>query len=534
MNKKNNFLVQAGILASAGLIARVLGFLYRIPMQNMLGDGGTAVYGTAYNIYLFLLVLSSAGLPVAISRMVSKRIALRQYANARKVFDVAMRVALVSGTLGMVVLFFGAYTMSTAILAGNHARYSIQVLSPTVLIVAVMSVYRGYFQGLGNSVPTAISQLIEQIVNAILSVLLVYLLIENGVELAAAGGNAASGIGAAVGLLFVVFIFMINKPREQRKIEKYKEFATYESGKSIAKELIFTAAPIIAGTAVFSITNIIDTYMVVTILRSIGFTGEEAQALFGQLNGKYVVITTLPVAIASAIAVAIIPSITKSMTLGRRNETNENINMAFKAAMLICVPAAVGIGVMAYPILAFLFPSHPEGGILLQVGAFSILVLAITQVTTGILQGMNRLAIPVISAIIGSVCKIIANYFLIAIPGINVVGAVLGTTICYVIAAVINTYMVYKKTNVKLDMMGIFVKPIASAILMGLVCYVAYTVMHMAFPSNGISLIFAIGLSFFSYFVCMIYLGGITSKELLIIPGGGKVIELLHKMGVEV
>ncbi|MCL1995889.1 MAG: polysaccharide biosynthesis protein [Defluviitaleaceae bacterium] len=527
---QSHFLMQATILATAGLLARVMGFLYRIPMQNILGDAGTSVYGQAYSLYMFFFVMSSAGMPAAISKMVSHRIAMKQPKNALKVLNVALLVTGSLGFFGMFAMFFGANALA-ALLSSQHVFYSLQVLAPTVFIVSIMSVYRGYFQGLGNSLPTAVSQLVEQILNAVFSVILVFILIDEGIAIAAAGGTAASGIGAVFGLFFMVFVYNIDRRRRSKTIRKYRRTEKPEPAHKIAIELVSTAFPIVAGTAIFSITNIIDVYMVVNILVDIGFSYMESQELFGQLIGKYVVITTLPVAIATAIAMALIPSITKSVTLGDLHDTHNKINMALRFTMLICAPAAMGVGVMAYQILLFLFPHHPEGGILLQVGAVSILFLAINQVATGILYGFNMLKVPLIAALFGATVKILLNFLLIPIPHINVTGAVISTTVCYFIASSINLATAYKVAKSKMDIMGIFVKPILAATIMGLMCYVIYNTVFLAISSNAISLFIAILASIVTYFGIMVILGGLTKAELRYLPMGGKIIRVLERNG---
>ena len=530
-NHNSQFLKQATILASAGLIARLLGFLYRIPMQNILGDDGTGVYGASYNLYMFFFVLSSAGIPAAIAKMVSTRMALKQYENALKVFKVSLVISGFLGFVFMLIMFFFAPQLSS-FFSSYHVVYSLRTLAPTVFIVSIMSVYRGYFQGLGNSMPTAISQIIEQLLNAIFSVILIYILIDEGIGIAAAGGTAASGIGAFFGLIFILFVYTISKRRHVLRITKSRKNYKQESSKKLGLELILTAIPIIAGTAIFTITNIIDTRMVVDILQDTGFTYSEAWMLYGQLNGKYVVITTLPVAVAAAIATALIPSISRSVTLKEIKSTRHKINMALRTAMLICIPAAMGIGVMANQILLFLFPNNPDGGILLQVGALSVLFLALSQVATGILHGLHILKVPILAALIGATIKIFLNIWLIAIPSINIIGAVISTTVCYIIASTINLTKVYKATNSKMDVSNIFIKPIFASVVMGLVCFVVYHSFFLLFPSNTISLILAIFISIITYFSIMICIGGITKTELHYLPLGNKIFAILQKLGI--
>ena len=531
MEKESSFLLQATILATAGMMVRIMGFLYRIPMQNILQDDGTAIYSMGYSLYMLFFVMSSAGMPAAISKMVSARVAQKQYINAHRVLKIGLFIAGIAGFAAMLFMFFGASFLA-GLLSSDQVFYSIRTLAPTVFIVAIMSIFRGYFQGMGNAMPTAISQIIEQALKAFFSVFLVWILIDEGIAVAAAGGTAAAAIGAVFAMGFMLFVFTIGKPRRLRMINRHDDRSEPEPGGKIAKEVIFTAIPIVAGTAVFSITNIIDAYMVMNILISAGFSYEDSLVLFGQLAGKYVVITTLPVAIVTALSTALIPSIAASMAVKNLPEAKVKINLALRFAMLIAVPAAVGIGVLAREILLFLFPANPEGAILLQVGAVSILFLSINQVSTGILHGLHVLRMPVIAAALGASIKIPLNILLISMPEINVLGAVISTTLCYAFAGLFNMYAVYRMTNAGTDVVNIFIKPIVSAIFMGFVCYIIFHTLYLIFLSNAISLLLAIFLSAVVYFGTMIFLRGLTKKELILLPMGKRLVRFLNRMGV--
>ena len=334
--KGSSFIKQAAILAAASMIVRFIGFLYRVPMTAIIGDSGNAIYSAGYQVYNFLLILSSAGLPAAIGKMVSERLALKQYRNAHKVFQVSMTFSSVLGFIFMVLLALLAKPVAVNICKIPDAYYTLLTLAPTIFIVGIMSVYRGYFQGMKNMVPTAFSQIVEQLFNAVFSVLLAYLLIDKSVALSAAGGTAGTGIGALAGLLIMVFVYWLNsgsiKKRNRRPVNGYE----IESSGEILKILLFTAVPIIIGTAIYSITNLVDMSMVMSrLLESGAFTVHEAETLYGQLQGKYVVLTTLPVAISTSIATAAVPNIAASRALRDRRGVERKINMAIKISMVI-------------------------------------------------------------------------------------------------------------------------------------------------------------------------------------------------------
>ena len=504
-------------MAAATLLARFIGFLYRVPLTDLIGDEGNALYGVGFQFYLFLLVLSSAGLPNAISKMVSERIARKQYRNAHEVFKMAMVVAVFFGFIGSLLLW---------IMAGHLARwfgypdsvYAIRAVSPAVLIVAIMAVFRGYFQGMGNAVPTAMSQVIEQSFNAVFKVWLAFIFVSQ-IEIAAAGATAGTGIGALAGLLTLLGIYKLLSAKIRGRVRR-DPGRKIEKPKALIKELLRTAFPIILGTAIYSIANFIDMAMASHRMGASGaFTQAEIDALYGQLTGKFVVLTTLPVSISTALSIAVLPSIAGSKVARDHGAITQKISKALRLSTLISIPAAMGIGVMAEPILMLLFPNHPEGAILLQVGAVSIVFLSLVQVATGTLQGIGKIMIPVIGAGVGALTKIPLNYVLIARPEINVIGAVISTCVCYFIAATINLSAVKKYTGIRIDWIGVFVKPLGAAVMMGLTCYVSYFVlMAVTLGHNGVSTLFSIGLGAVVYFMMLVVLGGLYEEDMARLP----------------
>ncbi len=534
MNRKEQsggFVQQAAILAAASLISRFIGFIYRIPLTAILGDQGNGYYGSGYYIYTFFLIFSSAGLPAAISRMVSTRIAVKQYRNANRVFEVSLIVGGTAGLICSLVLAFGAKGFADLINM-PQATYTILTLAPTIFIVTIMSSFRGYFQGLGNSVPTAVSQLIEQVINAFFSVLLAWQFKPKGIEAAAAGGTAGTGIGAFAGLCVIIIIYNLAKPKMTRRVKSDKNKENYESDMSIASELVKISGPIIIGAAIFSITNIIDIFMVNNLLLSSGYTSDEAARLYGQLSGKYYVLTTLPVTISTSLATAALPSIAATFKLGDLAEVHRKINSAMRLAMLLSIPAAMGLGILGSPIIAMLFPTSSDGGILLQIGAVSVIFLALTQITTGMLQGIGRVAVPAFAALCGAILKIPLNYLLIPIWEINVSGSVIATVFCYALAALIDIYFLIKYTNIKLNFSSILIKPFFASCIMGIACYTFYHSTMFLTKNNTISVVFSISVSLFTYFVALLLLKGLEKGDILSMPMGNKILYALEHLNL--
>ncbi|WP_317856336.1 polysaccharide biosynthesis protein [Chakrabartyella piscis] len=532
--KKGSFVKQAAILAFAGLLVRFLGFVYRVPLTNMIGDEGNGIYSAGYYIYTFLLILSSAGLPAAISKMVSERIATKEYRNAHRVFQSAMVVSGGMGLLFAIILFvFGQEIANFANTPESY--YCILTLAPTLFIVAIMSVFRGYFQGMNTMVPTAISQIIEQIFNAFFSVYLAYLFLsvgvaagEKNIQMGAAGGTAGTGVGALAGLLVVLFSYsLIRKDILKRKSRCKQKFE--ESHIDVAKILIHIAVPIIAGTAVFSITNLVDMNMVIVLLEKGGYTHTEAVSLYGQLSGKYVTLTTLPVAISTALATAVLPSLASSMKKKERSQVRRKIKLTYRISMIISMPAAVGIGVLGTQIIEMLFPYASDGGMLLTVGAASILFLALCQTATGILQGTGHIQIPVIGAILGAITKIVLNYILIPIPELNVLGAILATTGCYLVASAFDVTMVSRVTGVPFAWLRSFFLPLLGASAMGIGAYGIYHGLYYASQNNTIATLVAIVIAMGIYGVVMLLIGGIRKEDISVLPKSDLIIGILQK-----
>ncbi|MDR2903539.1 MAG: polysaccharide biosynthesis protein [Clostridiales bacterium] len=534
-SNQNTFVKQASVLALAGIFSRVIGFLYKLPLENLITPEGTGIYGQGYTFYNFFLIVSSAGLPVAISRMVSARTVLGEYREAHRVFKIALITASALGLLCALLLGFGAPWL-TALTGGESTYYTLVSLAPTVFIVAVMAVFRGYFQGQGNAVPTAASQIIEQIFNAVFSVIMAAWFMQitvgsamNPYAIGAAGGTTGTGIGAVAGLFVLIWVYLLAKPGIQKRIKADHTKTRPESGKKIAKELLLTALPIIAGTAIFSVSALLDTAIVKgRLMQGAGFAESWADYLFGLLSLRYVSMSTLPAAISTAMATAAIPSIVASIALKDKKAVNSKINAALRITMIISIPAAVGMGVLAEPITKMLFGSA-DGAVLLQVGSISIIFLALAQIVTGMLQATGRLSIPVIGAALGALVKIPLNYILVGIPEINVLGAVISTIFCYVLASLFDWYMLTKSLKIQLDLMAIIIKPLGCSLMMGLSCYVAYSLLYFVLSNNALATVFAIAVGGIVYFAYMILINGLTDEDILRFPAGGRILSLLKR-----
>jgi len=537
--KKNggSFVTQAAILAAAGLFVRILGFVCRVPMTNrLLGDEGNSIYSAAYGLYNFFFVVSSAGMPAAVSKMVAERYSMGQYCAAHRVFNMSMLFGCGMGLLCTVVMFFCAAPV-LGWMGNIESLRSVQMLVPSIMVVSIMAVYRGYFQGMGSTVPTAISQVVEGVFNTVFSLLLAYLWIQsatsNPLEHGAAGATAGTTISTVIGLVVMIGFYFLVKPRISKDIKASPKEQNPISATTLMKEVLRITFPIIAGAAILTISNLIDVGMVTRRLESVGlWSMQEIKVMNGILQGKVFTITTLPVSISTALATAAIPSIAAAIAQKKHREVKRKINMSLRIAMIISMPSAVGIGVLANQILQMVFSNKPAGGDVLRVGAISIVFLALTQVVTGALQGIGKVKIPMIGVLIGVIVKIVVNYFLLVIPSINVKGAVIGTIACYVVAGAFDWFMLTRYTKARPDFMGILIKPAVAAVVMGMAVYVMYYLLYYIYPSNTIATLAAILVGMIVYFVYMILLDALKKEDIVILPGGKRLAAALERRGL--
>ncbi len=505
---------QAMILASASLIVRFIGFLYRLPVTMMIGDEGNGIYSASFNIYALFLVISSSALPATISKLVAESDAKGHYRNSYKIFRVGMLISSFLGFCSMIILFFLAKPIENWVGIEGSA-ISIRLLAPTVFLVSILAIYRGYYQGMKDNTPTAMSQVVEQIFNAVVSIALTYILVKKSIAWGAGGSSIGTGIGALAGLVYITRLH--RKNIKELSIRARSGTKKLLSAEVIGKMIIATAIPITIGTAIFSIVNIVDMKMITSGLQ-VNFTEQEARILYGQYTGKYILLTTLPVSVATAFAVSIIPNIAIAKKENNFEDIESKSNVALKLTMLFCIPASVGLSVLASPVLQLLFRTESEGAMLLQYGSFSIIVIAFSQVMTGILQGLSYAYVPVIAALCSAVVKISMNYNLIRIKEINILGATFATIVFYLITSLINYGFLRHKFHIRLDIINSFIKPIFAAIVMGIVCKLVYMGLFMLFANNDIATITSIILGGGVYFIVLFFVGALDRDILIRIP----------------
>ena len=548
--KENQFLVQGGILAVASLIVRIIGLLYRIPMTRIIGDEGMGLYSIAYELYGLALILSSYSLPLAVSKLVAAKTINKEHRNNYRILVSAMGFAVTIGLASFLILFFGADFFANVVNNDPNVVLPIKVLSPTLFVFAIMGVLRGFYQGKNTMIPTAISQVVEQIINAIVSIAAAYYLMRSysaSVNIAAygaAGGTLGTLVGAIAGLLFLMFVYALYRPIFRRQIKGDRN--TYvDSYKDIFKMLIITISPIILSQTVYHISGVIDNALFGNImaLKEVAYFDntvfknttpaslysiENIRELLGIYNNKYRNLTNVPVAIASAIGAAIITSITAAKVRGMDGLIRNKTHVAIKFNMIIAIPSAVGMAVLAYPILEMLFPGANQlDANYIKLGAISIVFYSLSTVTTAILQGINKLKIPVINSSISLGFHVALVYFLLKFTSFSGYSLVIGNVTFALVVSILNWISIEKYLEYRQEIIKTFIIPTVSAGIMGIMVYLIHFGLHKWTSSNTFSTIIAMLAAVIIYFVLLILMKGATEEELENLPKGDIIIRFL-------
>lgn len=540
-NTNRNMVVQGSVLAVASMIARVIGMIYRIPLTNIIGDEGNGYYSCAFEVYSLMLLISSYSLPTAVAKMVSERLARGEVKNARRVYREAMVFAIIAGLICGLIIFFGADLIATDMMRNPLSAIALKVLAPTILIVAVMGVFRGYFQGMGTMMPTAISQIIEQIVNAVVSVAAAYYLFQYGKTIGdilyvedygaaygAAGGTLGTGAGAVAGLLFLMFVGGLFRAVYKRQLKN--DHSTHrESYSSILKPMIMIILPVLLSTTVYNISGIIDQAIFYRVMEKDAVANYVE--LWGIYSGKYKVLINVPIALASAITASLIPSMTAALQKRSRKLVNNKINVAMRFVMLLTIPCAVGLSILASPVLQMLFnDSGKLPASLLQVGAVAVIFYAMSTLTNGILQGLNRMNVPVINAVIALILHIICLYVMLEVFDLQLYAVVYANIFFSVVMCILNAIGIWKTVRYKQEVTKTFLIPVIASGIMGVVAFAGYQLLMAVFASNTIAVVCSILLAVVVYLVAILLLKGISREEMIQMPMGLRMAKLADKL----
>lgn len=496
--KKQSLIKGTFILGIAGIVAKFLGFFFRWPLIMLIGDEGIGYYQMSYPLYTFFIAIAS-GIPVAVSKMVSEKVAVGDKDGSIVVLKKAMLLMIILGGGFTAVLLAFSNQLIAFFKWDYKAYYSLLGISTAPIVISMMSAFRGFFQGLQNMYPTAVSQIIEQFGRVCVGVGLAFILLPKGIEYSA--GGAAFG-AAAGGILAGIYLI-------SRYFKVRKEFKVRKSGEDriILTKLLYTAIPISLGATVGTIMSLIDSILVPQKLLQAGFNYSEATTLYGQLTGKAFVLVSVPLTLSMALCTSLVPMIAEAHLLNRRRELIGKIDMAMKLSMVIAIPSTLGLYFMAMPIVNLIFPGHAAGYKILQYLALTIPFIVLAQTSTAIMQGMGKYITPVINLGIGCLVKVIINFVLVPIPGVNIYGAVVGSICGYIVAALLNIWIMKKNLKISLDYFDVIIKPTLASGLMIIAVVFIYMNVYNYTVSNAISCVVSVLGGALVYGVLILLLG---------------------------
>ena len=523
----------ATILVIAGIVSKIFGAIFRIPLTNMIGAEGQAYYSAAYAVYNLLFVIATAGFPVAISRMVSSRIAEGDFLNAHKSYKLAMKVSWALGIISFIVMFFGAGAIASAY-KNPGAEASMKAISVALLFTPVVASMRGYYQGRQNMKPTGITEVIEQMMRVAVGLTLAYMFYKTNLQYAAAGATFGASAGIIAALVAMAVIYARDKEPRSKLLEG--SVVKAETDKKRLKELLAFLIPITIGASVMPIMFNIDAGIIVRRLLATGWDPVMAKKLYGLMGGFCDPIINLPNIFIDAICISLMPAVTTAFTLNNKKDMDDHIKTGLKTMMIITYPCAIGLIVLAKPILTMLYYRKYDEALLavpaLQILALSIITLSIMRTLQSCLQGIGKMMLPVYNLFIGAIVKAVSSYILLGIPAVNINGAAIGSVLAYVTAGILNFRALKKYTNVSLDMKSIFFRPLVAALIMGAAAIVSYKLLFLITSSNAVSTLVSVMFAAAVYFVSAFLTGAVTKDEIELIPKGDLIYRLAVRLKV--
>lgn len=533
--KRISFVRSAAVLAIAGLAAKIIGAVFRIPLLNIINIDGMAYFQVAYPVYAFMAVVATAGVPTAISRMVAQRAAQVDYAGAKSVFKHCMMLMLMVSALAAAAIAL----LSTPIakLTGlQNANLALLAVAPVVLLSSALAAVRGYFQGLQMMAPTAISQLTEQLIKLLLGLALAKQLLPQGADHAAMGAVLGVAAGELIALLLMVVFFLRNRQRfaEFEKIQSVKP----AKPKDIRREFLRLSVPITVGSAILPLCGVIDALIIVRRMEAVGYTAEQARNAFGILQGSVNPLLALPVVVALALSMSLVPAIVAYVSRKEYALARAAASAGTKLSVLLGMPAAVGMAVLSKPILVLLYgTSLTEANLslaadLLSVGAAAVFFLALAQTSAGILQGLHREKVPAFNLIIAIFIKAVGAFVLIGLPDVNIQGAMVSSLCAFAALAILNTAHMTRRAGIHLSALDFFVKPAFASACMGAAVYFVYYGLVKGMFGGLVDLLLGILMGLMVFVALILLLRTVSREEYAFLPGGEKALDELTRAGV--
>lgn len=539
MKKKTNFIVQGSILAMAGILSRIIGMVRRVPLEHIIGDKGNGFYTAAYEIYAMMLIISSYSLPLAVSKVVSSKISKRQYKNAQRAFQCAMLFAVTTGGIAFLVCeFFGDYL--ARVLGEPMSAMALKMLGPALLTVSVMGVFRGYFQGLGTMMPTAISQVLEQIFVLAGSLIGASLLFDYGHDVGvllhnedyayafgAEGASVGPVAGSIIGLLFLMFVYAAYRKGMKKQHAREVRGRTDSYGQIFGLILI-TILPVLLSTTVYNISNVLDIGIYSRVMIQKGLEDVKTFNL-GVYSGKYRVLVNVPIALANAMCSSIVPVLTGLMVRQEYKQAREKISQGMRFTMLVAMPSAVGLAVLAKPIVSLLFRGEIDMAVkMLHVGSISVVFYAMSTFTNGVLQGIGRMKIPVRNAAISLVIHLLFLYATLQV-GLGINALVYANILFAVVVCILNAIAIRKYLKYNQEIARTYIIPAIASVLMGVIIWILNLLLSKV-AGNAVIVLLGIAIGASVYFIVLILLKGINERDLKSMPGGRTMLVIAKKL----
>ncbi len=536
-NTTNLFFSGVLVLTISNLIIKVIGMLFKIPMNHYVGDTGMGYYSQAYTLYTCFFMIATNGLPVALAKMLSDSRSKGQLKQAKRIFRIAMMLFFIVGLVSMLIMLFGAGVYASGVLKVDQAYYCILAVAPTIFFISISSAYRGYFQSYQRMLPISVSQLTEVLSKLFLGVFLALYAKRQGYGIHIVAAYAAAGltIGAALGMVFLFFAKLAFRAREEQYNAEFLQENDVsdetESTKTILKRIAVIAIPITLSSSVMSITNLIDSALVSTGLQAIGMSAEAATKVYGNYTTLAVTMFNLPPYLVYPISYSIIPILTMALSTGDRVRADRIMESSLRVSVLIGLPCALGMSALSKPILSLLFTeeSVEMAWPLLSLLAPSSLFICVLSVTNAILQSCGYERKPLYSMLAGAIVKLASNFVLIRVIGMY--GTPISTFLCYLTATAMNLYFVVQNAGVKPSVNRVFIRPLVAAIL----CSAAALGAHLLFTDvlligGSIATLGAIAVAVLVYAVMIFAIRAITADDIRLLPKGEKILAVLVKI----
>ena len=512
-NKSKSIIGGMTVLGLAGVICKLVGVLYSIPLTWMIGTSGLGVYNAVFPAYNLLLTISSAGLPVAVSRLVARGLAKDDPRSAKHVFKTALLLLLLLGSVATILMIAGIDVFVTAS-DQPESRLGFLVIAPCVAIVCVLSAFRGFMQGQQNMTPTAISQLIEQVGKVFLALPMAYFGSQHGIEYGAAGALLGTTIVEGIALLYMVILYFRRSAAFAATPQLCEEPPAASS--SVAKQLMTISIPITIGACIVPLSQYIDSTMLVGRLMSTGMEAGMASSVYGLFSGTVIRIINIPTALALAVSMSLVPAISSAKAVEDNDAVIRQTDLGMRFAFLIGLPCSIGMSVLSEPLMRFFYQGSIAeeqlilGGELLAMSGLTIILFTVVQATTSVLQGLGKQRIPMYTLLAGVICKIVLNYVLIGTPGIGIHGAPIASLVCYTVSMVPNLYYVLKYTKSRMNWMGWIVRPGIATAAMG----IAVFALRELLPFGRLLLLIEVAVGVVVFAVAALGVKAITKEDL--------------------